>query len=179
MGLDEKLIEKVVEKVVQKLMEQQTEVRDSKDSVSEENADIADGVFQDMEDAVRAAEKAQKQLVALPLSDREKVIQAIRDTGLANAEEYAKEEFVETGLGKAEDNLKKIHSSCRVLGMEDLTPEVYTGDKGLTVIERIPIGVIASVNPVTNGVPSILFNGIMMLAGGNTVINNPHPKTKG
>jgi acyl-CoA reductase-like NAD-dependent aldehyde dehydrogenase len=63
--------------------------------------------------------------------------------------------------------------------MEDLAPEVFSGDMGLTVIERVPVGVIASVNPVTNGVPSILFNGIMMLAGGNTVINNPHPKTKG
>jgi propionaldehyde dehydrogenase len=55
---------------------------------------------------------------------------------------------------------------------------VFSGDKGVTIIERIPVGVIASVNPVTNGAPTILFNAIMMLAGGNTVVNNPHPKTK-
>jgi propionaldehyde dehydrogenase len=64
------------------------------------------------------------------------------------------------------------------MGMEDLEPEVFSGDKGVTIIERIPVGVIASVNPVTNGAPTILFNAIMMLAGGNTVVNNPHPKTR-
>ncbi len=179
MGLDEKVISRIVEKVVRKMMEQQTDSSDSENKVPNKETGVKDGVFQHMEDAIRAAQEAQRQLVALPLSVREKSVQAIRDTGLSNAKEYSREEFKETGLGSAEDNLKKIHSSCKVLGMEDLAPEVYTGDKGLTVIERIPIGVIASVNPVTNGVPSILFNGIMMLAGGNTVINNPHPKTKG
>ncbi len=179
MGLDEKIITQVVEKVVQRLMEQQADTAGSENKISNKKPDIKDGVFRDMEDAIRGAEEAQKELIALPLSVREEVIQAIRNTGLANAERYAQEEYEETGLGSAGDNLKKIHSSCQVMGMEDLAPEVYTGDKGLTVIERIPIGVIASVNPVTNGVPTILFNGIMMLAGGNTVINNPHPKTKG
>ncbi len=179
MALDEKTITLVVEKVVQKLMEQQSEPAGSMRGVSDQGTGITDGVFTDMEDAIRAATEAQRRLVALPLSVREQIIQAIRDTGVANAERYAREEFEETGLGSAEDNLKKIHSSCQVMGMEDLAPEVYTGDKGLTLIERIPIGLIASVNPVTNGVPTILFNGIMMLAGGNTVINNPHPKTKG
>jgi propionaldehyde dehydrogenase len=87
-------------------------------------------------------------------------------------------EFEETGLGKADDNVAKVRSACNVPGMEDLTPEVYSGDKGVTIIERLPIGVIASVNPVTNGAPTIIFNAIMMMSGGNAVINNPHPKTK-
>jgi acyl-CoA reductase-like NAD-dependent aldehyde dehydrogenase len=87
-------------------------------------------------------------------------------------------EFEETGLGKMEDNVKKNQAACQVLGMEDLTPEVFNGDKGVTIIERIPVGVIASVNPVTNGAPTILFNAIMMVSSGNSVVNNPHPKTK-
>lgn len=178
MSLDERMITEIVEKVVRRLMEQQSDSTDSEIPVKKKGPGIKDGVFHDMEDAIAAAEKAQQALVALPLSVRKRLIQTIRDTGLANATQYAQAEFEETGLGSAEDNLKKIESSCQVLGMEDLAPEVYTGDKGLTVIERVPIGVIASVNPVTNGVPTILFNGIMMLSGGNTVINNPHPKTK-
>jgi propionaldehyde dehydrogenase len=137
-----------------------------------------DGVFQEMDECIQAALDAQKKLVALPLAVRENIIQAIREVGLTHAEEYARMEFEETGLGKEEDNVKKNQSACRVLGMEDLSPEVFSGDKGVTIIERIPVGVIASVNPVTNGAPTILFNAIMMLAGGNTVVNNPHPKTK-
>ena len=64
------------------------------------------------------------------------------------------------------------------MGIEDLVSEAYIGDKGATIIERIPVGVIASVNPITNGSPTILFNAIMMMAGANAIINNPHPKTK-
>ncbi|MFH1574678.1 MAG: aldehyde dehydrogenase, partial [Acidobacteriota bacterium] len=97
---------------------------------------------------------------------------------LENAAAYARLEFEETGLGNREDNVRKNQAACQVLGMEDLVPEVYSGDRGVTIIERTPVGVIASVNPVTNGGPTILFNAIMMLAGGNTVVNNPHPKTR-
>jgi propionaldehyde dehydrogenase len=87
-------------------------------------------------------------------------------------------EFEETGLGKLEDNVNKNILACEVMGLEDLVPEVYAGDKGVTIIERLPVGVIASVHPVTNAAPSILFNAIMMLSGGNAVVVNPHPKTK-
>jgi propionaldehyde dehydrogenase len=40
------------------------------------------------------------------------------------------------------------------------------------------VGVVASINAVTNAAPGIVHNAIMMLAGGNTVVINPHPKTK-
>jgi acyl-CoA reductase-like NAD-dependent aldehyde dehydrogenase len=131
-----------------------------------------------MEACIQAAATAQKKLVALPLAVRTEIIDAIRQVGLTRADEYGRMEFEETGLGKAADNVKKNQAACQVLGMEDLAPEVFSGDKGVTIIERIPVGVIASVNPVTNGSPTILFNAIMMLAGGNTVVNNPHPQTR-
>ena len=181
MKLDEKIVTKIVEAVVTKLAESGAELATDKDRevvASGGPGGVVDGVFKEMEEAITAAEAAQKAFMTLPLTVREKVIQAVRDMGLANGREYAHSEFEETGLGNPEDNLKKITASCRVLGLEDLAPEVFVGDLGLTVIERIPYGVIASVNPVTNGVPTILFNAIMMLAGGNAVINNPHPKTK-
>jgi acyl-CoA reductase-like NAD-dependent aldehyde dehydrogenase len=177
MNLDETTIDQIAERVFQKLAE--TDPQADTDNIDmDAGLRIKDGVFQEMEDAITAAETAQKLLVVLPLSDREKIIQAIRDMGMTHAEEYARMEFEETGLGKTEDNLKKVEASCGVLGMEDLSSEVYTGDKGATIVERIPYGVIASINPVTNGSPTIIFNAIMMLSGGNTVINNPHPKTK-
>ncbi|MBW1930082.1 MAG: aldehyde dehydrogenase [Deltaproteobacteria bacterium] len=174
--VDERIISRVVEEVIRKLSQENAEVEQAEKDSSQPQ--VRDGVFKEMEEAIKAAEIAQKSLVALPLAVREKIIKAIRNTGLSNAEEYARMEWEETGLGKVEDNVKKITASCNVLGMEDLNPEVYMGDKGISVIERIPYGVIASVNPVTNGAPTIIFNSIMMLAGGNTVVNNPHPKTK-
>ena len=177
MGLDERQIEQIVEIVVDRLQAEGVDLSQSAEGVPA-TGDTGDGVFQDIEAAIGAAFLAQKKLTALPLAVRANIIQAIRDTGLANAADYGRLEFDETGLGKAEDNIKKNQSACQVLGMEDLGPEIFSGDKGVTIIERIPVGVIASVNPVTNGSPTILFNAIMMLAGGNTVVNNPHPKTK-
>lgn len=177
MGLDEQRIEQIVEIVVNRLQQEGVEFSESR-TTTDEPATMLEGVFQEMEECIQAAFIAQKKLAALPLAVRENIITAIREAGLAHADEYARMEFEETGLGKAEDNVKKNQAACQVLGMEDLNAEVFTGDKGVTIIERIPVGVIASVNPLTNGAPTILFNAIMMLAGGNTVVNNPHPKTR-
>jgi propionaldehyde dehydrogenase len=177
MKLDEKVIDQIVETVVRKLADQDSENKETA-NISETGTDFTNGVFRDMTVCIQAACKAQKELVALPLEVRRKLIAAIRDTGSTNAGDYGFMEFEETGLGKLEDNVNKNTSACEVMGQEDLVPEVYAGDKGVTIIERLPVGVIASVHPVTNAVPSILFNAIMMLSGGNAVVVNPHPKTK-
>jgi propionaldehyde dehydrogenase len=177
MQLDDKLVNQIVDAVVQKLSEEESPNKpEVNGKIPEGNSTT--GVFQNMDDCIPAAVAAQKSLLNLSLDTRRKIIQAIRDTGKANAPEYARMEFEETDLGKLEDNADKNRSSCEVLGMEDLVPEVYAGDKGVTIIERIPVGVIASVHPVTNAAPSILFNAIMMISGGNSVVVNPHPKTK-
>ena len=178
MNLDEKTVTQIVEAVVQRLTEQPGVAPTPKTGESPSPAPrVRDGVFQDIDEAINAAEDAQLALVALPLAVRERIIQAVRDLALAHAEEYGRIEYEDTDLGSAEDNAKKIVAAAQVLGMEDLEPEVFSGDQGLTLIERTPMGVIASVNPVTNGGPTIVFNAIMMMAGGNTVVNNPHPKT--
>lgn len=181
MKIDEKLIDKIVETVVQKLSDQPADKK-VKTNNSEKAADsttgVLDGVFQDMETCIQAAKKAQKLLLSTSVAIRRQMIESIRKTGLANADDYGRMEFDETGLGKSADNVAKCQSACQVPGIEDLDPEVYVGDKGATIIERIPVGVIASIHPVTNAVPSILFNAVMMIAGGNTVVVNAHPKTK-
>ena len=177
MALDEERLEQIVSRVIRRLESEGFEI--SEESAPESFPLAArDGVFPDIESCIQAAVQAQKELMALPLRKREEILLAIRRVGQTGAETYGRMEYLETGLGSAEDNIKKNLSACEVLGMEDLTPEVFAGDKGVTIIERIPVGVIASVNPVTNGAPTILFNAIMMLAGGNTVVNNPHPKTR-
>jgi aldehyde dehydrogenase len=177
MGLDKEKIEQIVDIVVNRLQQEGMVPPPVENEFYKADA-VSDGMFQDMEECIKAATIAQKKLVALPLAVREKIITALRQTGLAQADEYGRLEHEETGLGRASDNVKKNQAACQVLGMEDLAPEVFSGDRGVTIIERIPVGVIASINPVTNGSPTILFNAVMMLSGGNTVINNPHPKTR-
>lgn len=177
MHLDDKQVNQIVDAVVQRLSADQDRIDPPANRATPKNAATM-GVFQNMADCIAATVDAQKRLLNLSLEARRQIIQAIRQTGKANARAYASMEFEETGLGKLEDNADKNFSACEVLGLEDLVPEVFAGDKGVTIIERLPVGVIASVHPVTNAAPSILFNAIMMISGGNAVVVNPHPKTK-
>jgi len=172
MTIDKNQIELIVEKVLQEL------AAAKQNPAAMVHAGGVHGVFQQMEDAIQAAVVAHRQLVQLPLATREKIVQAIRDVGWINREEYGRMELQETDLGAVAGTVLKLEVACQVPGMEDLSPEVFTGDRGVTINERIPVGVIASVNAITNAAPGIIHNGVMMISGGNTVVTNPHPKTK-
>ena len=60
-------------------------------------------------------------------------------------------------------------------GTEDITTTAWSGDRGLTLIEMGPFGVIGAITPSTNPSETVICNTIGMLAGGNTVVFNPHP----
>jgi propionaldehyde dehydrogenase len=176
MTIDRKQVELIVEKVLEALSS--SSQRSAANSPSARGSGGSGGVFQEMEDAIQAAAEAQQALVRLPLATREKIIQTMRDVGWANREEYGRMELDETDLGAVDGTVLKLETACGVPGMEDLASEVFMGDRGVTINERLPVGVIASINAITNAAPGIIHNGIMMLAGGNTVVHNPHPKTK-
>ncbi|MFX6409674.1 aldehyde dehydrogenase family protein, partial [Acinetobacter baumannii] len=63
-------------------------------------------------------------------------------------------------------------------GVECLSPQVLTGDNGLTLIENAPWGVVASVTPSTNPAATVINNAISLIAAGNSVIFAPHPAAK-
>jgi acyl-CoA reductase-like NAD-dependent aldehyde dehydrogenase len=138
------------------------------------------GSFKTVSDAVGAARQAQQTLVALPLERRKEIIANIRRRCAEDVHSLARFAVEETGLGRVEDKIKKnllvIH---RTPGTEILEPIAYTGDDGLTLIERAPYGVIAAITPCTNPTETILCNGIGMVSGGNTVVFNTHPTAKG
>jgi len=173
MTIDPKQVELIVEKVLEGLS-----AADQNLSRPNSHPGGSDGVFEDIEDAIQAAVVAHQELVRLPFATREKIVQAIRNVGWANRQEYGRMELEETDLGAVDGTVLKLETACGVPGMEDLASEVFMGDRGVTINERIPVGVIASVNAITNAAPGIIHNGIMMVAGGNTVVHNPHPKTK-
>ena len=60
-------------------------------------------------------------------------------------------------------------------GPEMLAPLAFSGDDGLTIVERASYGVIGSITPTTNPTETIINNGIGMVAGGNAVVFNAHP----
>lgn len=138
------------------------------------------GVFDDLDSATAAAQRAQEQWVALPVETREKVIEAMRQCTRDHVNELARMAVEETGLGNVPDKIKKnLLCANKTPGLEILKPQAWTGDYGLMLLERAPFGVIGAITPSTNATETIINNGIAMVAGGNSVVFNVHPSAKG
>ncbi len=134
------------------------------------------GVFDTMSEALAAVDKAYKQLRGYSVEQREKMIAKIREYTRAEAENMAKLGVEETGMGRVSDKIiKHMLVADKTPGTEDLSPSVFTGDAGMTLVEMAPFGVIGSITPSTNPSETVLCNTMGMIAGGNAVVFNPHP----
>ena len=88
-------------------------------------------------------------------------------------------EMEETKIGRLEHKIEKLKTlGERTPGVEFMRSEVFSGDHGLAVIEHAPFGVIGAITPVTHSLPTITGNAVSMIAGGNTLVVNPHPSGK-
>jgi acyl-CoA reductase-like NAD-dependent aldehyde dehydrogenase len=136
-------------------------------------------LFPDVDGAVSAAGQAFQQLARLPLSVREKMIAHVRRVMRENAQLLAYEAWQETGMGRYEDKTQKnLLNANKTPGTEVLSPNAWTGDDGLTLVEFAPYGVIGSIVPSTNPTSTIICNSIGMVAAGNAVVFNAHPGAK-
>lgn len=138
-----------------------------------------EGIFGTVEEAVKAAQKAQKLLMGLPLDQRRNLIRNIRKKALQETETLSRMAVEETGMGRVEDKIEKNRlAALKTPGVEDLEPAVFTDEHGMTLVERAPYGVIASIIPSTNPTSTVINNAIGMVSAGNAVIFHPHPGAK-
>ena len=134
------------------------------------------GVYEDMNDAIDAAESGYKAIRAMSLAEREKVIGIIRDLCRKEAPTMAKLGVDETKMGRVDHKTAKhILVADKTPGTEDICAQVKTGDLGLTLTEMAPFGVVGSITPSTNPSETVICNSIGMIAAGNGVVFNPHP----
>ena len=139
----------------------------------------SDGVFATVDEAVAAARAAFRAMNQLTLAKRHDIIAAIRATMRAQSEVLARMAHEETGLGRPEDKLQKnLLVIEKTPGPESLQPIAWSGDAGLSLVERAPYGVIAAITPVTNPTSTIINNSISILSAGNAVVFNAHPGAK-
>jgi aldehyde dehydrogenase len=137
------------------------------------------GVFDCVNEAVRAARDSFDRLSERTLEDRKRVIDHIRRISVEQCEELGAMEMEETKIGRLEHKIEKLKTlGERTPGVEFLRSEVYSGDHGLAVIEHAPFGVIGVITPVTHSLPTITGNAINMIAAGNALVVNPHPSGK-
>lgn len=136
-------------------------------------------LFDNADEAVNAAKEAYEKLKKLSVRDREKIIEGIRKKCLDYSEKIAKMAVEETGMGKYDHKvLKHVLVAEKTPGTEDIVTTAWTGDEGLTLVEKGAFGVIAAITPSTNPTVTVFCNSIGMIAGGNTVVFAPHPGAK-
>ncbi|MBI5879876.1 MAG: aldehyde dehydrogenase EutE [Chloroflexi bacterium] len=142
-------------------------------------AATGDGLFADVDAAATAARAAYEQLDRMTLAKRKEIISAIRATMRDHAEDLARRAHAETGLGRWQDKLQKnLLTVDKTPGPEYLEPTTWSGDHGLTIMERAPYGVIGAITPTTNPTSTIINNAISMISAGNAVVFNVHPNAK-
>ena len=164
MPINENMVQEIVQEVMAKMQ------------IADAPAEKQHGVFKDMNDAIEAAKKSQEIVHKMSMDQREKIISCIRKKIKENAEIMARMGVEETKMGNVGDKILKHHLVAdKTPGTEAITTTAWSGDRGLTLVEMGPFGVIGAITPCTNPSETILCNTMGMLAGGNTVVFNPHP----
>ncbi|HEY5312960.1 MAG TPA: aldehyde dehydrogenase family protein [Pirellulales bacterium] len=137
------------------------------------------GVFTCVDEAVAAATEAFERLSERTIAERKRIIDHIRRISIDDCVELGTMEMNETKIGRLEHKIEKLKTlGERTPGVEFMRSEVFSGDYGLAVIEHAPFGVIGCITPVTHSLPTITGNAVSMIAGGNTLVVNPHPGGK-
>jgi acyl-CoA reductase-like NAD-dependent aldehyde dehydrogenase len=183
-SLDERRITEIVQKVVADFrgtgVEQlppaaQTQAQDS----SSAPVHGREGVYGNIDAAISAAAEGQQRLADMPLERRAALIAAMRQAATEHAPVLARSAWQETAMGRHEDKVEKnLLVAERTPGTESLQANAWTGDRGLTLVERAPYGVIGAITPSTNPTSTIICNAIGMIAAGNAVVFNAHPGAK-
>jgi aldehyde dehydrogenase len=164
--------EEVIRSVVQEVLSHMNPTRSQARPV----AGGDNGVFEDVDAAIRAAVTAQREFERRGLDDRRKAVACIRTICVGQAETLGRMELEETKIGKLAHKIEKLLVvGEKIPGVEFLQTEAFSGEGGITLTEYAPFGVIGVITPVTHSLPTLAGNAINMLAGGNALVCNAHP----
>ncbi|MGO9527530.1 MAG: aldehyde dehydrogenase family protein [Verrucomicrobiia bacterium] len=180
MALSDQEIELIAQRIVTDLTGRGGASAPASSSSGSSPAPLRDiGIFDTIDEAVKAASIAFCQFDQLGLKKRNDIIASIRQSMREHGSALARMAHEETGLGRYEDKILKNQLVVdKTPGTEDLLSNAVTGDDGLMLTEAAPFGVIAAITPTTNPTSTIINNTIAMLAAGNAVVFNVHPSAK-
>lgn len=135
---------------------------------------------QQARDMARLAKEAQKEFKHFNQAQVDKIVKAMVDAGMREAERLGKMAHEETGFGKPEDKkTKNIFATSHVWeSIKDLKTvgvvDSQNNGKLLKIAE--PMGVVAAIVPSTNPTSTAMFKAIISLKCRNALVASPHPK---
>ena len=135
--------------------------------------------FENIDEAIDRAFEAQSELSALTLDDRQRILESMIRVSREQTTVLGEMAVNETGLGRMPDKSYKIQLVLEKTPLtEDIRPYAFSGDHGMTLVERAPYGVIGAISPSTNPVSTVINNALSAIAAGNSIVFNPHPAAK-
>lgn len=181
--LSQEQVQEIIERVNRRLGEAGAEpgagLRARGELSAAAEAELGEGIFPSIRDAVSAASTAYAGYGRIGLEGRKAIVASIRASMLEHAERLAEMAVAETGLGRVADKIVKNRLvTTKTPGPEDLELEAVTGDEGMMVTEFAPFGVVAAITPTTNPTSTIINNAIAILSAGNALVFNVHPNAK-
>lgn len=138
--------------------------------------------IQQVRTLIKEAKSAQKELAKMSQAQIDRIVKAIADAGLENAEELAKMAQQETGFGKWQDKvIKNVFASKMVYEyVKDLKTIgiIARNEKEQTIDIACPMGVVAGLIPSTNPTSTVIYKAMIAIKGGNSIVISPHPNAK-
>lgn len=141
------------------------------------DADLA--ALQEMRDAVQAAKKAQSVFEEFTQEQIDRIVKAISEAALGQAEQLGRLAVEETGLGVPAHKAMKNAFAARDV-YESIKDQKTVGilredrDKGVVEVAH-PFGVICGIIPVTNPTSTVIFKSLIALKARNAIVFSPHP----
>jgi len=136
--------------------------------------------IQEVRNLTRTAKEAQAEFKHFTQEQVDKVVEAMAEAGVREAERLAKMAQEETGFGKWEDKkLKNEFGSKWVYeSIKDLkTVGVISVEEGGKIVKIAePMGVVAALIPSTNPTSTAFYKAIISVKARNAIVASPHPK---
>ena len=146
------------------------------------NLDVDLQSIQEVRDLIQKAKVAQNKLANMSQMELDRIVKAISDAGMANAEKLARMANEETGFGKWEDKIVKNTFASKVVydHIKDIkTVGIINEDKEKKIVEvAVPVGVIAGLIPSTNPTSTAIYKAMISIKAGNSIVFSPHPGAK-
>lgn len=179
MPLSDNEISAIVEKVLQELRAPESKHRAELTIKRGAEPQYDRGAFATLDQAVVAAQRAQRELLDVGMAVRFEIVRRMRQTATQSAELWAQMAREETGMGRVQDKYQKnLLCARKTPGPGDLKTESTSGDHGLTIVEPAPFGVVGVITPSTNPAATIINNALSLVSAGNACVFNPHPAAK-
>ncbi len=138
--------------------------------------------IQEVRMLLKKAKEAHKILATFNQEQIDRIIKAIAEACLQNAERLAKMANEETGFGIWQDKVvKNIFASMVIYNAikDQKTIGILREDKEKQTMDiGIPVGIIAGIIPSTNPTSTIMYKSLISIKGGNCIVFSPHPGAK-